>query len=143
MSTQSPTLEQEAPGSAARHPLEPLSPEEIVRAVAILRAERSLADTVRFSSVELQEPPKAAMLAWPQTGSPERRAFAIVLDRADGAVHEAVISLDTETVLEWHHVPGVQPRIMAEEFVQCEEMLKRHPEYLAALAKRGITDLTC
>ena len=29
---------------------------------------------------------------------------------------------------------------MAEEFVECEEMLKRHPEYLAALAKRGITD---
>ncbi|MHB8695991.1 MAG: primary-amine oxidase, partial [Solirubrobacteraceae bacterium] len=137
--TQSLTMEQGA-GPAGRHPLEPLSPEEIVQAVAILRGEQPLADTVRFSTVELLEPPKEEMLAWPEGRPVERQAFLIVMDRADGAVHEAVVSLDSETVVEWRFLPGVQPRIMAEEFVECEEMLKRHPEFLAALAKRGITD---
>jgi primary-amine oxidase len=136
--TQSLTMEQGA-GSAG-HPLEPLSPEEIVQAVAILRAGQPLAATVRFSTVELLEPPKEQMLAWPEAGPVERQAFLIVMDRADGAVHEAVVSLDSETVVEWRSVPGVQPRIMAEEFVECEAMLKRHPEFLAALATRGITD---
>ncbi|HWF55491.1 MAG TPA: primary-amine oxidase [Solirubrobacteraceae bacterium] len=126
--------------SLGRHPLEPLSAEEIRRAVAILRGERRLAETVRFSTVELLEPPKADVLAWPEAGQVERQAFVIVMDRADGAVHEAVVSLDAEALTSWTHLPGVQPRIMAEEFVECEEMLKRHPEYLAALAKRGITD---
>jgi primary-amine oxidase len=80
------------------------------------------------------------VLAWPEDGPVERQAFAIVMDRADGAVHEAVISLDTGTVTEWRRLRGVQPRILAEEFVECEEMLKCDPDYLAALAKRGITD---
>jgi primary-amine oxidase len=128
------------PAPDARHPLEPLSPEEIRRAVALLRSEQELADTVRFSTVELHEPPKARVLAWPEDGPVERQAFAIVMDRADGAVHEAVISLDTGTVTEWRRLRGVQPRILAEEFVECEEMLKCDPDYLAALAKRGITD---
>ncbi|MDQ6778819.1 MAG: primary-amine oxidase [Actinomycetota bacterium] len=125
---------------AGPHPLEPLSAEEITRAVAVLRAERELADTVRFSTVELHEPSKANVLDWPLAGPVEREAFIIVMDRADGAVHEAVVSLDAGTVTEWRHIPGVQPRIMEEEFVECEEMLKGHPEYLAALSKRGITN---
>jgi primary-amine oxidase len=122
------------------HPLEPLSAEEIARAVAILRARCELPDTVRFSTVELHEPSKPDVLDWPLAGPVERQAFAIVMDRADGAVHEAVVSLDAGAVAEWRHLPGVQPRIMAEEFIECEELLKRCPEYLEALAKRGITD---
>jgi primary-amine oxidase len=124
----------------APHPLEPLSAQEIARAVEILRAGCDLADSVRFSTVELHEPSKSDVLDWPLSGPVEREAFAIVMDRADGAVHEAVVSLDSGTVEEWRHLPGVQPRIMAEEFLECEEMLKRCPEYLEALAKRGITD---
>ncbi len=71
---------------------------------------------------------------------PARRSSSL-MDRADGTVHEAVVSLDEQAVADWRAVPGVQPRIMAEEFVECEEMLKGNPEYLAALAKRGITDI--
>jgi primary-amine oxidase len=125
---------------AGPHPLEPLSGWEIARAVEILRAERELADTVRFSTVELHEPSKSDVLDWPLAGPVERQAFIIVMDRGDGAVHEAVVSLQAGTVVEWRQIPDVQPRIMEEEFVGCEEMLKRHPEYLAALARRGITD---
>jgi primary-amine oxidase len=141
MSTTHPQSPADAAGSPGTiHPLEPLSAPEIVAAVAILRSERELAETVRFSTVELAEPAKAEVLGWPESGTVDRRAFMIVMDRADGAVHEAIVSLDAEELVSWSHLPGVQPRIMAEEFAECEEMLKRHPEYLAALAARGITD---
>jgi primary-amine oxidase len=133
-------IDRDTPLPAGRHPLEPLSAKEISRAVEILRDACDLADTVRFSTVELHEPSKSDVLDWPLATPVERQAFAIVMDRAGGAVHEAVVSLDTGTVAEWRHIPGVQPRIMEAEFVECEEMLKGHPDYLAALAKRGITD---
>jgi primary-amine oxidase len=138
--TYSPTVEQEADGPIVRHPLEPLTAEEIRHAAAILREEKELAETVRFSTIELLEPAKADVLGWNGDESLERQAFAILMDRADGAVHKAVVSLDAGTVLEWCELHGVQPRILLEEFVECEEMLKSNPGFLAALAKRGITD---
>lgn len=123
----------------AVHPLEPLTPEEISRAAEILRREQGLGERARFSTIELHEPAKAAVLDWPGSAPVAREAFAIVLDRSDGRLYEAIVALDGEgRVSDFRHVPGAQPRIMAEEFEECEEMLKRHPEYLAALAKRGI-----
>jgi len=38
--------------------------------------------------------------------------------------------------------PGVQPASMADEFAECEEAVKRSPEFLAALKKRGLDDAT-
>jgi len=38
------------------------------------------------------------------------------------------------------HVPGVQPRMMPHEYDAVEKLLLNHPEFLAALEKRGITD---
>lgn len=129
----------------ALHPLEPLSAEEITAAVAILRAGRGLSETTRFSTVELHEPDKTALLAW-EAAEPEgrdeiaREAFVITLDRADGAVHEAIVDLGEGSVSSWTAREGVQPRVMLEEFVECEEMLKANPEFLAAVALRGVSD---
>ncbi len=126
-----------------RHPLEPLTADEIVEAVAILREQRELADSVRFSAVELHEPAKADVLAWdadPDHPPVAREAFVILMDRAGGEVHEAIVSLTDQSVTSMTLIPGVQPRVMLEEFVECEEMLKANPEFLAALARRGITD---
>ena len=140
------TLVDAGPASnAGLHPLEPLTADEITRAVAILRGQRSLPDTVRFSTVQLREPDKRAVLARDCDptgggGSIPREAFVILMDRADGAVVEAIVSLTEGAVTAWTPVPGVQPRLMAEEFAECEEMLRGHPEFLAALARRGITD---
>lgn len=40
------------------------------------------------------------------------------------------------------HVPGVQPRMMPHEYDAVEKLLLNHPEFLSALAKRGISDPT-
>src|SRR6185295_5755306 len=36
---------------------------------------------------------------------------------------------------------GVQPPIVLDEFIECEEAVKRSPEFLAALKKRGVDDV--
>ena len=41
----------------------------------------------------------------------------------------------------WRHVEGAQPSIMLEEFFACQEAVKAHPDFQAALARRGITNL--
>ena len=123
------------------HPLDPLTAEEIESAVAILRAERSLNDGIRFETVTLDEPPKDAVLAFAEGDAITREAFLIVFDNGTSETHEAAVSLTAGEVTSWRHIPGVQPRITLDEFTECEEAIKADPDFIEALARRGITDI--
>lgn len=124
-----------------KHPLEPLTADEVAAAVAIVRAEQQVGDSFRFPCVVLNEPPKSVVLTF-QAGDPvNREAFLILLDNATGTTYEAIVSLNQKQVVSWTPIPGVQPNIMADELAECEAAVKAHPEFAAALAKRGITDL--
>ena len=126
--------------SGTSHPLDPLIPAEIEGAVAILRAERDLGPRVRFESVELLEPPKESVYGRNGHQPPGREAFIILLDNETGATFESVVSLSEGQVRSWTAVPGVQPRLMMDEFFECENAVKASPEFQAALRKRGIDD---
>ena len=126
--------------SGTSHPLDPLSPAEIEGAVAILRSERDLGPRVRFESVELLEPPKESFSGRNGHQPPGREAFIILLDNETGATFESVVSLSEGQVKSWTAVPGVQPRLMMDEFFECEKAVKASPEFQAALRKRGIDD---
>jgi primary-amine oxidase len=130
-----------ASSTAALHPLEPLSVAEIEQAVAIVRQERGVGDSYRFPCVTLREPPKAFVLTYQPGDTWEREAFLILLDNATGNTYEVIVSLTQNTVTLWQHIPGVQPNIMADELSDCEAVVKQHPDFIAALEKRGITDL--
>ena len=84
--------------TAASHPLEPLTTEEISATTEILRAKQKLKDSHKFVSVVLREPPKEKVLGFRNGDYIEREAFAILLDRSDGKAYEAVISLSGGTV---------------------------------------------
>jgi primary-amine oxidase len=83
-----------------RHPLEPLSVDELSEAVAILRAgvPGGIWDDHRFRFVEvaLREPPKAEVLAAEAAGNGydlPRVARAVLIDRAERGTVEALVSL--------------------------------------------------
>ena len=122
------------------HPLTPLTPEEISAAVAIIRQEKSLESSFRFATVTLNEPAKATVLSFQPGYEIEREAFVILLDNATAKTYEAVVSLGSSTLKSWEHIPGVQPSIMLDEFVECEAAVKASQEFRDAIAKRGITD---
>jgi primary-amine oxidase len=80
------------------------------------------------------------VLAFPSNGPVDRQAFAILLDNALGRTYEAIVSLGRGVVLSCEHVPDVQPAIMPDEFLECEQACKASPEWQAAMRKRGITN---
>jgi primary-amine oxidase len=135
------TVQAGSPPAVVSHPLEPLTAEEITAAVRIARTERNLSERVRFGSVRLNEPPKELVLNFKPGDPIAREAFLILLDNADGMTYEAVVSLTTGKVVSWRPIPGVQPSIMIDEFFECERTVKAHPDFQAALRKRGITNL--
>ena len=127
--------------SSTAHPLDPLTPGEIVRAVEILNRDQDIGTRVRYETVVLNEPPKDDVLAYDGTKALPREAFICILDNDSRRTYEAVVSLSEDTVKSWEHIPGVQPKIMLDEFYECEQAVKADPAFREALARRGITDV--
>ena len=123
------------------HPLEPLSKAEVATAVDAIRQDPRTTPTTRFVSVMLNEPPKYVVVNYEPGDRIEREAFVVLLDNATGQCVEAIASLTEHAVTSWRPLDGVQPAIMLDEFVECEEAVKRSPEFLEALRKRGVDDV--
>jgi primary-amine oxidase len=129
-------------GTPVTHPLDPLSAEEIRQAAAAVRRDHGAGDGWRFASIELREPAKADLAALESGGPGRREALVVCWNRADGQAYRAVVSLAGDEVTAWEHLPGQQPNMTVDEWHECDVMLRSHPDVIAALAKRGITDMS-
>lgn len=126
------------------HALVPLTPEEIATAVALVRAAPQSSEQQRFVMVKLHEPPVSAAVVAQEAGAfVPREVFVSLLEKVagEGKAYEVIVNLSEEKVTSWKHIAGVQPSIIFEEFFACEEAVKAHPEFQAALARRGITNM--
>jgi primary-amine oxidase len=138
------TSEQTRP---ADHPLDPLTGTEFRQAAGVLRRDRGVGPRWRFASIELHEPSKD-VLRVPQPGAPlareaiPREAIAVCWDRDTGQAYRAVVSLTSDSVVSWTPLPGQQPNITVDEWHESDDMLRADPGLAAALARRGITDLS-
>ena len=127
--------------STITHPLEPLSADEVRRAVSILREAGKVTPTTRFVSVSLNEPPKSLVHGFDGVATFPRSAFAVLFDNATNSCYEATVSLTANEISGWRHVPGVQPTMTADEQVECEQAVLASPEFKTALERQyGLTD---
>jgi primary-amine oxidase len=132
-------------GTTVPHPLDPLTADEIRQAAAAVRRDHGVGDGWRFASIELKEPAKAdlpALLALESGDLAKREALVVCWDRADGRAYRATVSLTGDEVTAWEHLPGQQPNMTADEWHECDEMLRAHPAVVKALGQRGITDMS-
>ena len=130
--------------TTTRHPLDALSPDEIVAARDLLAAAGRLGETVRVAYLGLREPAKAELLAHLEgrtAEAPHRRARAITLDTATGIQLDVDLDLDAGTI---DALREVDPRtegqapVLIEEFAAIEEILAADEGWRAALAARGL-----
>jgi primary-amine oxidase len=126
----------------AQHPLEPLDEAEFRQTATVLRREKSLTESWRFASIELREPRKAEVKAW-RSGAPvTRTVLAVLWNREDNQTWEGVVDLAGDEVVSWRHVPDVTPHFTVDEYHEVDEAMRAHPDVIAALAARGITDMS-
>lgn len=122
------------------HPLDPLSPGEITRAVEIVCNEKKINDNWRFVTVTLAEPARNLLAA--QLNVMPRRVFLVLIDRPQAQSYEAYVDLTQGRLESFERLPaGIQPSITLDEFEECEEAIKKSPEFLEVLRKRGINDV--
>ena len=68
-----------------------------------------------------------------------REAFVVLLEPAQHATYEAVVSLTADSVVSWRSVPDVFAPVTLAEYAECELVTRADPRILAGLERRGIT----
>ena len=124
----------------ADHPLDPLSYQEVWRALEIIREAGLMDRETRFSQLILLEPPKRDVLKW-RPGSPlPRKAYAVVRRGKDA--FEAIVDLGANQLASWSPLDGRQPNWSGDDYKAVVDKVLEHPDFLAGLTARGITDTT-
>jgi primary-amine oxidase len=128
-----------------RHPLDPLTADDVVRSRRLLDAAGLLLETTRFALVQLHEPAKHQVLAWGDGAGVDRQIFSVLLDTSTGEVTEVIVSLDREEVLSTAAVPTRewpygQPGLVFGELATLDEVVKSDERWQDSLRRRGITD---
>ena len=127
------------------HPLDRLSAAEIGHAKRIMVDAGLVTESIRFPMLSLAEPDKREVLTF-QPGDPIQRAVqAVLMDATTGATTQVVVSLTEDRVANTQDVnPAVdgQPPVMLGEYPTVDEIVKQDQNWLAAMKRRGIDDVT-
>lgn len=122
-----------------RHPLEPLSAEEITAALEVVSDHLKLGQELRIEIIELFEPPKQEVYS--NTPDIDRQAFVNAYRANKNGVWRMIVSITRKSVISSTFLDDVYPRVQFEEYDPIEKALYADPRFVEALKKRGITDL--
>jgi primary-amine oxidase len=124
------------------HPLDPLSAEEIMQVTRILNASGQLSPTMRLMAYTLHEPPKERVLAYSAGQTVAREIDVVMRDHQRHLTVEALVSLTEQQIQQWHERTDVQPALTYPEVFAAQQAILADASFQAALARRGITDLS-
>ncbi len=125
------------------HPLDPLSPDEMTQAAGILRQSGAISEDVSFSSMVLQEPPKDIVRQFHNGEAVVREARLLLYDRGKAQGVDAIVSLTDNCVRSCTPVTDGQVHLSAVEFERAQKLVKAHPDWQAAMRRRGLSDADC
>ena len=127
------------------HPLAPLTGDEITAAREIIFASGRAAvpnEVLRFAYIGLFEPPKDMVRAVDagQDVAADRCLRMVLLEGPEADVVEAVVSVTRAEIVRWEIVRDVRPPLQMEESIMVLAALHEHPDWNAALDRRGVVD---
>ncbi len=127
---------------ATRHPLDPLTAEEVEQTTRILKASGQITPRVRIMAYSLVEPAKEVALVY-QAGQPvAREVFAVMRDHERRLTIEAVVSLTDEKIRSWRERSDVQPALTYPEVFAAQQAVLADATFQEAMQRRGISDLS-
>ncbi|POS79322.1 primary-amine oxidase [Diaporthe helianthi] len=125
------------------HPLDQLSIEEIQWAAKLIK-EHASPRTLKFNCLTLREPKKNEYAAFKAGAGPrpDRRAFAIVIEKGSSQVSEVVVNLKSAQVEIWRDVTDVSPTLTLEDLDVCETVARKDQRVIDACREIGIHDMS-
>lgn len=131
--------------TTTKHPLSPLTADEVFDARRILTEAGLVGPRTRFSYVMLREPDKGEVLHFNGLDAPAREVWALLTDLGTGCVTETVTDLSAGVVslsrdIDTAH-EGCGP-LLDEDLALCDKIVKSDPAWIAAIERRGVRDLS-
>ncbi len=126
-----------------RHPLDPITADEILALKEILAQAGHTGPQLRYSYVMLREPTRECLSAF-SGGVVPREIGVLLTDVAAQSVREMVVDMAAgKIILDRPTNPATDGwgPVLDEDYVAAEVICKADAAYVEALAKRGITDL--
>ena len=124
------------------HPLDPATAAEYLAGRDIMAAVGLLAGPTRFAYYGLEEPPKDDVL---NGHANERRLRAFLINQDTGTSTDVVVSVSDHKVVSARELDprtdGQLP-IVDSDFARVDEIVKADPDWRAAMARRGLDDVT-
>ncbi len=151
--TDTATVRADAASAGPPHPLDPATPAEYLSGRQIMAEAGLLSESVRFAYYGLDEPARGEVLAWDAAqasrpgapGAPDRRLRAFLIDVSSGESTDVLVSLTRGEVVRRRvldpRTDGQLP-IITEDFAVAEQIVRADPQWRAAMARRGLTDVT-
>ena len=122
-----------------RHPLDGLTTAEYWTVYEVLQQAGHVGEETVFSSVLFRPPAKSVVYNWQPGQAIPREADAVLYEK--GKTFEARVDVAEKKLLSWREQTNGQAPFSGAEMESGNEILKKNPEVIAALKKRGITDL--
>jgi len=126
--------------TASPHPLDPITGEEVSAAVALVAADARYESDLVFAHLRLREPEKVAVLAHEPGAAVDRQVEALLVPPGRLEAIEAVVSVTAGEVRSWTVYEGMRPALLFGEALSAIIGVKEHPEWQAAMRRRGIDD---
>ncbi|MSO80012.1 MAG: primary-amine oxidase [Acidimicrobiia bacterium] len=117
-----------------------LTAEEVTRAVEVLRASGRVPEDARYIHIVLHEPSKETIAAHRPGNVVDREIELQLVTGPTLEVTEAVVSITAGEVRSVDVIEGVHPTLLFGESGDAIFKVKNHPEWQAAMNRRGITD---
>ena len=115
------------------HPLDPLNPAELARALEIVQAHDQYRPGDLFVNVSLDEPTKAELVS----GETRRRAKAALWRQGTRELYEALVDLPSGSAT-WTCVPGASAPMLVTQIDAALELARSSAAFVDGLTERGL-----
>lgn len=122
--------------------LTPLTPDEIKRTVAAIKADADLGPGALYGNLDLREPTPTEWRAHLSGTRLPREARINISHKERPGVWMVIVSLETNAIVSRRHFPTAKSAFQVEQLLDVERVVKADPRFIEACRKRGITDMT-
>lgn len=130
-----------ADAQVIRHPLDPLTKNELEDCVALFKNEGKLGKNISLVSLTALEPSKELVLDWKEGDPIARNAIAVLYSIDKNETYELVVNVSEKKIVSETLKKGVQPMQLEEDTPVGIELLKANETWMKGLARRGIKNM--